>query len=529
MSVYVRNMTYLAVLFFGVNMLMLSAPVRVSTAGEVRFEIHPAAAQCDAARPDSAQCDAARYVSARYDSGPAKFRISPDVNRALFPYPDELKPQVNFWIKIFTQYTTKQVVIHDNRYMDIIYAAVELSDVPAPVKGKKQATNPEAERYKIILRKLDALKPGEADSLTGDEQRVYNLFKDVAGEHKFLDAVDRVRSQVGQSDRFKVALARSTMYLADMEKIFAERGLPVELTRLPFVESSFNVQACSKDGALGLWQFMAGTGKKFMHIGKVSDDRKNIMKSTEAAARLLSYNYGELGSWPLALTAYNHGLCGIKKAVNRTGSADIARITKDYTGPYFGFASRNFYAEFIAVLEVLKDVNGYFGDVGFMERDNTDVFTLPKTVTFDALVKNVSLVEKDELIRLNPELTKSAVKSQVSLPKGYGLKLPAGLKEEYESRFERQFASLPDTQPKVVSKARGRGRSGTVRLASARAGHRVVQRDHVVQRAHVVQKGQTVYSISKRYNVSVQSLMTANSIGGTHKIKLGRKLRIPRS
>ena len=95
-------------------------------------------------------------------------------------------------------------------------------------------------------------------------------------------------------------------------------GLPTELAALPHVESSFNTYAYSKVGAAGMWQFMRGTGRRFLRIDAAVDERLDPYRSTEAAASFLEQNYIVLGSWPLALTAYNHGAGGMKR---RAGAA----------------------------------------------------------------------------------------------------------------------------------------------------------------------------------------------------------------
>jgi len=90
------------------------------------------------------------------------------------------------------------------------------------------------------------------------------------------------------------------------------------------------VHAYSKYGAAGVWQFMRGTGKRFMQVDYVIDERLDPITATDAAARLLRENYGMLGTWPLALTAYNHGGAGMKRAVNKLGTSRIDVIVERY-------------------------------------------------------------------------------------------------------------------------------------------------------------------------------------------------------
>ena len=137
-------------------------------------------------------------------------------------------------------------------------------------------------------------------------------------------------------------------------KIFRQVGVPSVITRLAFVESMFNYKARSRAGAVGVWQFMPKTGKQFLVINRHIDERKSIYKSTRAAAKLLLINYRYLGSWPLAITAYNHGMGSMSKAVKKIGSSRIEDIIANYKGRSFGFASKNFYAEFLAAANIYK-------------------------------------------------------------------------------------------------------------------------------------------------------------------------------
>jgi membrane-bound lytic murein transglycosylase D len=125
------------------------------------------------------------------------------------------------------------------------------------------------------------------------------------------------------------------------------------------VESSFNPKAYSKAGAAGIWQFTRSTGKKFMKVGRGVDERRDPIRSSKAAAQLLEQNYRILRSWPLAITAYNHGISGLSKARKTKGSEEA--IFSDYSTRRFQFASRNFYSEFLATRHVANNYAHYFG------------------------------------------------------------------------------------------------------------------------------------------------------------------------
>jgi membrane-bound lytic murein transglycosylase D len=118
-----------------------------------------------------------------------------------------------------------------------------------------------------------------------------------------------------------------------------------------------------------VWQFTSGTGRSYLRISSKVDERLDPVKSSEAAARLLRDNYAALGEWPLAITAYNHGRGGMLQAQKLYGS-DLPAIIDAYRGPVFGYASMNFYSEFLAAVQVYENYPQYFGELA-LERPNS--------------------------------------------------------------------------------------------------------------------------------------------------------------
>lgn len=150
-------------------------------------------------------------------------------------------------------------------------------------------------------------------------------------------------------------------YDAQFRRIFRNAGLPEDLALLPHVESSFQYNAHSSAGALGIWQFTSGAAKMFMNGDSSAAARLDPINSTHGAARYLAYAYDKLGSWPLAVTSYNHGIGGMQRAKNAHGH-DFVSIVKHYNGSAFGFASRNYYAEFLAARDIVSDPSRYISD-----------------------------------------------------------------------------------------------------------------------------------------------------------------------
>ena len=120
---------------------------------------------------------------------------------------------------------------------------------------------------------------------------------------------------------------------------------------------------------MGLWQFTRATGKEYMTVSGWRDDRLNPVKATEAAAQLLLHNHELLGDWALAITAYNYGTGGMLQAVEATGGGDYCQVLRRWDGPHFGFASKNYYSEFLAALQVYQYREAYFPGIDQEEPD----------------------------------------------------------------------------------------------------------------------------------------------------------------
>jgi len=222
------------------------------------------------------------------------------------PRPPELQRDVDFWIRIYSSVTTRQGVLHDERNLGVVYAVIDLpGDGPNP--ARRQIISEARDRVAASLREAaEALAIG-ATPTSPEAARALALWGTEATRERLLAAAQSVRFQLGQADRFREGIVRSGRWETHIARTFSELGLPPELAALPHVESSFTPTAYSKVGASGLWQFMRSTGRLYMRVDDLVDERLDPFRSTEAAAQLLANNYRALGSWPLAITAYNHG------------------------------------------------------------------------------------------------------------------------------------------------------------------------------------------------------------------------------
>jgi membrane-bound lytic murein transglycosylase D len=276
-----------------------------------------------------------------------------------FPRPDEMRGMVEFWVKVFALYDTDQVIVHDREDLTVVYGVEDLGG--AGTAAQQTAQQEILARYRQALARL-AEAPAGGRQMSEEERRVWQAHGRSRDPERYRRAADQLRLQAGQRDRFKQGLNTWRMYGEEMQRIFRQHGLPDSLVLLPFIESAFNPQARSKAGAVGLWQITRPAGQDLMRIDPQVDERLDPLKATAAAARILKSNYQTLGAWPLAITAYNHGLAGVARGVRESGTDDIAQLIRRYRGKAFGFASRNFYAEFLAALEVIANQRLYYGD-----------------------------------------------------------------------------------------------------------------------------------------------------------------------
>ena len=353
---------------------------------------------------------------------------------------------MQFWIRVYSQVTTHEGLLHDEHNLGVVYQTLQFEPDIAPSERREQI-DAQREHYRAILR---SLADGSAPADDAEANRVRALFGNEASPARFAQAATEVRFQLGQSDRFREGLARSGLWGAHIGDVLSAAGLPLEVAALPHVESSFDPAAYSKVGAAGLWQFMRSTGRRFLRIDDAVDERMDPYRATEAAAQLLDFNYRLLGSWPLALTAYNHGAAGMRRARDAMQTDDIVAIVRSYSSPTFGFASRNFYVSFLAALEIDHHPERYFGAVDRRSQTRLPEVTVPAYVPVAAL-ERVLKVERTRLQQVNPALLPSVWRGQRLVPEGYRLRLPA----EVAALSSEQLAARLAPNEKFVAQPRG--------------------------------------------------------------------------
>lgn len=409
----------------------------------------------------------------------------------LFPRPPELEQDIRFWTQVYAKIDNDHGFIHDNRHLDVIY---EIAAVPAHLdrEAAKKRIQDRQQHYQDILLRL---AKGKRKNLTEEERRVLKLWPRNVSNTILHAAADRIRFQRGQANRFRQGLIRAGTYKPFILKTLKSLGLPPELAVLPHVESSFNPGAYSHAGAAGLWQFTRPTGRRFLRIDRLVDERLDPFKATVAAAQLLQHNYKVTGSWPLAITAYNHGEWGMQRAKEQVGTSDIVAIRQHYQSPTFGFASRNFYVAFLAALEIDTKAQHYFGPLQPHKPERSETIKLPDFVPVKALQRVLEL-DQTALKQGNSALLAPIWEGHKHVPQGYELRIPC----------------TPSCR-------------GAEAIASLAPWERF--KKQIPDRFHKVERGQTLSHIAQRYRVKIRELMALNGLSNSHHIRIGQVLKLP--
>lgn len=409
-----------------------------------------------------------------------------------FPEPAALEPDVRFWTRVYTEVGTDGGLLHDSRDLSIVYEVIDLPE-DASRRTRERHVERRKDRYRAVLRKLAS---GTRQGLSTEESRVLALFSRGVSGHTLRAAAGRVRFQLGQANKFRAGIIRSGAYEDHIRRTLDEMGLPQKIAALPHVESSYTPHAYSRVGAAGLWQFTRSTGRRFMRVDHVVDERLDPYVATVAAARLLEQNRRVTGTWPLALTAYNHGASGMRRAVRKVGTRDITRIVREYRSRTFGFASRNFYVEFLAAARIAESPERYFGHLVRDTPIEYERYEIPFYGSADAVARAIG-VPVSTLQAANPALLSSVWRGQKRIPRGFEIKVPRG---ELARPLSLALADVPGPER-----------------------HAAQTRDTY----HVVRRGETLSTIASRYGVRMSELQALNGLRSRHHIRAGQKLRLP--
>ena len=427
----------------------------------------------------------------------------PTIDASLLERPPILQPAISFWRHVFGKYSQHQVVIHARDYPNKIFTVLDYRDeVARGVDAATIAATRRRETERTIAR-IDALlgeiaaANGRHAGLSDDAKAIVELFADLDDPDIYSKVQGRVRAQQGVQERTREGLERAGRYLPYMEAVFAERDLPPVLTRLPLVESSFDTRAYSKVGAAGVWQFIPSSARRYMRLDYLLDDRRDPWNSTRAAAAHLSDDYALLQDWPLAITAYNFGRSGVKRALEAVNGDSLADLIRDYEHPRFGFASRNFYASFVAAVDVEQARERWF-DIPLRpaEPARFDEVETKHYVAWSTL-QRLSGWNREDFRTHNPAYGALVREGQLLVPPNHRIRVAPG----HGAAFARAYLALNDGE------------------LHAR------QREAFI--THRIRRGETLSEIARRHGTSASRLQQLNGLRSAHHVRIGQSLRIP--
>lgn len=484
--------------------------------------------------------------------------------------PKGLEGKVEFWKLIFARYGKHHRIFHNRKYPEVIYSVIDFSEYEEKLSGsslmnaKLAEVENEKDRIVSALIYLANGNPPRNDF----ERRIDFLYSKLKGNKRALmlegASKDLIRYQTGIKERFYDAIVRSGRYLRAIEHIFVEEGLPPELGRLPFVESSFDYTANSSVGAAGIWQFMPATAKSYMQVDNFRDERRDPIIASRAAARYLKNSYINLKDWPLAVTSYNHGLSGVMRGVKQVGSVNLVDLIERYDSKSFGFASSNFYAEFLAALEIDLNAEKFFPGIVRERAMEFEEVRLGKPIKFNELIRATNSNEAI-LYELNRGFKDPLLKSRVFISSGTNVKVPYGTAKAFNSKYPgsmtlarstefRSYLFKEDrTNERIVLAQNAKSIDYSEELSPSRSKTKVENKIEVAYETssnsiksriadsskadtrppknitYSVERGDTLIKIAKKHGVSVKEIMKTNNLKSHKDLKYGKDIIISQS
>jgi membrane-bound lytic murein transglycosylase D len=429
-----------------------------------------------------------------------------------FAVPPKLRSRVDFWKDIFTKYDKAHIIIHHREYPQIIFAVIDLQDDferMSDVQFMNYRKSVERHEVEVVRQAIEDL--AESEQASGQLQRSIaakmQYFGPGTAKYRKILNEDLIRTQTGIRAKYAESVKRAGRYLPIIEKIFVEEhGLPVELTRIPFIESSFDYSAYSSVGAAGIWQFMPKTAKLYMTVNKIVDERRDPIESSRAAAKYLRGAYLRLNSWPLAVTSYNHGIAGVAKKVATLGTSDIFELIEQPEDKLFGFASSNFYPEFLAAVEIYESYKKYFPSLQLEPPIKAREMLMDRPVSASYMAEQLG-VGIQSLEALNYALSKGVWEGRYKIPAGYSLKVPD--RNDLHMSYSYETENRPVISIPRVELDRAESHSSTIYGGVT----------------YKVRRGDTLISIAKKYGVKVADLKTLNNLS-SNSLSVGKIITV---
>ena len=357
----------------------------------------------------------------------------------------------------------------------------------------------------------------------------------------FLDAMT---AESEYRRRIATGLERSGPYLPMIRTKFEAAGMPPEISYLPLIESAFSVKAYSRARAHGMWQFMSATGRHYgLEVGSLVDERRDPVRSTEAAVAYLTDLYAEFDDWYLALAAYNSGAGNVRRAIRRSGSRDFWTLKR-----YLPRETRNYVPAFIASVIIAKEPAKWGFPVPDEQPWSYDRVDVPDALDLQFLADRSDL-GVDELRTLNPairrDLTPAGRVTALWVPEGQGATVADVLASTPRTDWAPRMihtvrrgenlsviASRYGSSVGAIKQANGLrrtmihpGQSLIVpRFADAAP---VSNRRQASDGGYVVQSNDTLWDIARAFGVSVDALCAANGLTKRSVIQPGQRLELP--
>ncbi len=380
-------------------------------------------------------------------------------------------------------------------------AAIEEIDDPIPeeisetVSGLSELASTDFEGY--ITKDLQDLlgQPSLKDQLSRMSDLIDSLDADVSfmvvddrDGHLPLILNRRVKTMIKlfqerKHKEFQTWLDRYSLYASTIRPILASYGLPEELIYLAMIESGLNTKAYSYAHAVGPWQFISATGRRYgLKRDWWVDERRDVVKSTHAAAKYLKDLYDEFDDWYLAMASYNTGEARVRRTIRREGHRDYWRMI---TLPR---QTRNYVATVLAAAIIGSDPESYGFQTNELTQWEYEVIDIDRSLDLDKIAHALR-VNYQDLKTYNPEL--------------------------------RQGVTPPSKQPYQLKVPMGKGSTNTGAMAS------IPTSDKIDYQIHYVHRGETLSVIARKYNVSLTRLVQANRIKNRNRLSVGQKLVIP--
>lgn len=351
-----------------------------------------------------------------------------EANRSLiitdnaFTADKHIMAQACLWIELYYRMDEGEGIIFDPEAPEVVFGRVTLRNLP-----NKQAEDSLARASDAVREGLYGLATAPEAEWTDRQRELRKYFPASWTQGDIAMSAERITGRRGMRKTFRTSLEASLPYQAMMDSAFRAAGLPARLKWLAHVESRFTPDAVSPAGAAGMWQFLKSSGSRYLIIDERIDQRFDPDAATVAAAGYLKLCRSYLGSWPLAIMAYNSGPGQMLDAVRETGTRDPGEIIRTYQAGGFGKVSRAYYAMFLAASSLGMQSERLFPGIK-RPRAGSPAF---KTLQLEhewtpRQLRILSGYSTAVLMKYNPALRHLVFEKNLPLPKGYVLKLPPG-------------------------------------------------------------------------------------------------------